>query len=31
MTAKVRTLRAMIGDRPVHIEIDGAWTRSPRR
>jgi ribulose-phosphate 3-epimerase len=23
MTAKVRTLRAMIGDRPVHIEIDG--------
>lgn len=23
MTGKVRTLRAMIGDRPVHIEIDG--------
>ncbi len=23
MTAKVRSLRAMIGDRPVHIEIDG--------
>lgn len=23
MTTKVRTLRAMIGDRPVHIEIDG--------
>ncbi len=23
MTAKVRTLREMIGDRPVHIEIDG--------
>ena len=23
MTAKVRELRAMIGDRPVHIEIDG--------
>ena len=23
MTAKVRDLRAMIGDRPVHIEIDG--------
>jgi len=23
MTAKVRTLRDMIGDRPVHIEIDG--------
>ena len=23
MTAKVRALRAMIGDRPVHIEIDG--------
>jgi len=23
MTAKVRRLRAMIGDRPVHIEIDG--------
>ncbi|MFN4131034.1 MAG: ribulose-phosphate 3-epimerase, partial [Paracoccaceae bacterium] len=22
-TAKVRALRAMIGDRPVHIEIDG--------
>jgi len=23
MTGKIRTLRAMIGDRPVHIEIDG--------
>jgi ribulose-phosphate 3-epimerase len=23
MTAKVRTLRDMIGDRPAHIEIDG--------
>ena len=23
MTAKIKTLRAMIGDRPVHIEIDG--------
>ena len=23
MTAKIRTLRAMIGDRPIHIEIDG--------
>ncbi|TRD17334.1 ribulose-phosphate 3-epimerase [Palleronia caenipelagi] len=23
MTAKIRTLRQMIGDRPVHIEIDG--------
>ena len=23
MTAKVRALRALIGDRPVHIEIDG--------
>jgi len=23
MTDKVRRLRAMIGDRPVHIEIDG--------
>ncbi|MDP7570815.1 MAG: ribulose-phosphate 3-epimerase, partial [Myxococcota bacterium] len=23
MTAKIRDLRAMIGDRPVHIEIDG--------
>jgi ribulose-phosphate 3-epimerase len=23
MTAKVRRLRSMIGDRPVHIEIDG--------
>jgi len=23
MTAKVRELRAMIGDRPIHIEIDG--------
>lgn len=26
MTAKVRELRAMIGDRPVHIEIDGGVT-----
>ena len=26
MTAKVRRLRAMIGDRPVHIEIDGGVT-----
>ncbi|MGP6088189.1 ribulose-phosphate 3-epimerase [Antarctobacter jejuensis] len=26
MTAKVRQLRAMIGDRPVHIEIDGGVT-----
>ena len=26
MTAKVRALRAMIGDRPVHIEIDGGVT-----
>jgi ribulose-phosphate 3-epimerase len=23
MTAKISALRAMIGDRPVHIEIDG--------
>jgi ribulose-phosphate 3-epimerase len=23
LSAKVRTLRQMIGDRPVHIEIDG--------
>ena len=23
MTAKIRTLREMIGDRPIHIEIDG--------
>ncbi|MBC6408714.1 MAG: ribulose-phosphate 3-epimerase [Rhodobacteraceae bacterium] len=23
MTAKIRTLRALIGDRPIHIEIDG--------
>ena len=23
MSDKIRTLRAMIGDRPVHIEIDG--------
>jgi ribulose-phosphate 3-epimerase len=23
MTAKIRELRAMIGDRPIHIEIDG--------
>ncbi|WP_417206489.1 ribulose-phosphate 3-epimerase [Antarctobacter sp.] len=26
MTDKVRTLRAMIGDRPIHIEIDGGVT-----
>ncbi|MEM7187996.1 MAG: ribulose-phosphate 3-epimerase [Pseudomonadota bacterium] len=26
MTEKVRTLRAMIGDRPIHIEIDGGVT-----
>ncbi|WP_172326725.1 ribulose-phosphate 3-epimerase [Mangrovicoccus sp. HB161399] len=26
MTAKVRALRTMIGDRPVHIEIDGGVT-----
>ncbi len=26
MTTKVRTLRAMIGDRPIHIEIDGGVT-----
>ncbi|EBA08089.1 ribulose-phosphate 3-epimerase [Sagittula stellata] len=26
MTGKVRALRAMIGDRPVHIEIDGGVT-----
>ncbi|TVS04322.1 MAG: ribulose-phosphate 3-epimerase [Rhodobacteraceae bacterium] len=26
MTAKVRTLREMIGDRPIHIEIDGGVT-----
>ncbi|MFN3644746.1 MAG: ribulose-phosphate 3-epimerase [Gemmobacter sp.] len=26
MTAKVRALRGMIGDRPVHIEIDGGVT-----
>ncbi|HPD91849.1 MAG TPA: ribulose-phosphate 3-epimerase [Pararhodobacter sp.] len=26
MTAKIRTLRAMIGDRPIHIEIDGGVT-----
>ena len=26
MTAKIRTLRGMIGDRPVHIEIDGGVT-----
>ena len=26
MTAKVRELRAMIGDRPIHIEIDGGVT-----
>ena len=26
MTAKVRALRSMIGDRPIHIEIDGGVT-----
>ncbi len=26
MTAKIRALRSMIGDRPVHIEIDGGVT-----
>lgn len=26
MSAKVRSLRAMIGDRPIHIEIDGGIT-----
>ena len=26
MTAKIRRLRAMIGDRPIHIEIDGGVT-----
>ncbi len=26
MTAKIRELRAMIGDRPIHIEIDGGVT-----
>ena len=26
MTAKIRKLRAMIGDRPIHIEIDGGVT-----
>jgi ribulose-phosphate 3-epimerase len=26
MTAKVRALRALIGDRPIHIEIDGGVT-----
>jgi len=26
MTAKIRSLRAMIGDRPIHIEIDGGVT-----
>ena len=26
MTAKIRALRAMIGDRPIHIEIDGGIT-----
>ena len=28
MTAKVRALRAMIGDRPIHIEIDGGVDRA---
>ncbi len=27
MTAKIRALRAIIGDRPIHIEIDGGVTR----
>ena len=31
MTAKIRDLRAMIGDRPVHIEIDGGVDPRPRR
>ena len=26
MSAKIRTLRSMIGDRPIHIEIDGGVT-----
>ena len=26
MTAKIRTLREMIGDRPIHIEVDGGVT-----
>ncbi|MCH2077913.1 MAG: ribulose-phosphate 3-epimerase [Rhodobacteraceae bacterium] len=26
MTSKIRTLRAMIGDRPIHIEVDGGVT-----
>ena len=26
MTDKVRRLRALIGDRPIHIEIDGGIT-----
>ncbi|MCA2010761.1 ribulose-phosphate 3-epimerase [Cereibacter sphaeroides] len=26
MTAKIRTLRGLIGDRPIHIEIDGGVT-----
>lgn len=26
MTGKVRTLRALIGDRPIHVEIDGGVT-----
>lgn len=26
LTTKIRTLRAMIGDRPIHIEIDGGVT-----
>lgn len=26
MSAKIRDLRAMIGDRPIHIEIDGGVT-----
>ena len=27
LTDKIRELRAMIGDRPIHIEIDGGVTR----
>jgi ribulose-phosphate 3-epimerase len=26
MTAKIRALRAMIGDRPIHVEVDGGIT-----
>lgn len=31
MGAKIRALRAMLGDRPVHIEIDGGVTRDTAR